>query len=80
MILHIIYTESGVILSKKAYVSWRDIQDEYSDFKASLGPWLSGEVTEYLSQEHSNIEPTAVSQVADFLQSSSTIYKIKFHT
>lgn len=79
MILHIIYTEAEVILSKKSYGSWREIQDEYSDFKASLGPWPSEEVAEYLSQEYSKIEPSAVSQVADFLQSPSTIYNVKFH-
>lgn len=80
MILHIIYTEAEVILSKKSYGSWREIQNEYSDFKASLGPWSSDEVAEYLSDEYSNIEPAAFLQVADFLQSTATIYNVKFHT
>lgn len=38
--LHIIFLEDGLLLSKKQYDSWWDIQAEYWDtFKASLGPY-----------------------------------------
>lgn len=37
--LNIIFTEAELLVSKKSYSSWREIQDEYDDYKASLGPW-----------------------------------------
>lgn len=48
MLLQIIYTETAMFLSKKTYPSWRDIQDEFFDYNASLGPWEADVVTEYL--------------------------------
>jgi len=35
--LHIVLTDERVLLSK-AYASWREVQAEFDDYKASLGP------------------------------------------
>ncbi len=69
MLLHIIYTESGVHLSKESYSSWREIQEVFSDYKASLGPWDVDEVVEFLGQEYAKLSPPASVQIAEFLQS-----------
>tara|TARA_R110002167_G_scaffold297462_1_gene501779 strand:+ start:408 stop:647 length:240 start_codon:yes stop_codon:yes gene_type:complete len=66
MELHLIYTETNVVLSKKRYEDWTQIQEEYSDYKASLGPWSLEEMIDFLNEEYSNLLPTAVIQVNKF--------------
>jgi len=78
MLVHIIYTETAVFLSKKAYASWRDIQDEFSNFKASLGPWKSDAVTEYLQDHYSDLAPPAATQVAELLRADSVFRQLTF--
>ncbi len=64
MKLCIIYTEDNIRLSKKRYGSWREIQDEYADYKTSLGPWEDEEVIEFLVDEYPSLEPSAQKQVS----------------
>ena len=78
MLLHIIYTEAAVFLSKKAYPSWRDIQDEFSDYKSSLGSWTADSVTEYLQDDYSDLMPSAATQVAELIQSDSVFRQLTF--
>ena len=67
--LHIIYLESRMLLSKKQYSDWRDIQDEFPDYKTSLGPWPVAEVLDFLRTEYPSRPPFAPEQVARFLES-----------
>ena len=67
MQIHIIYTETDMLLSKRAYTSWREIQDEYENYMASLGPWPDDEVVEYLANEYRDLSPSAQEQVSAFL-------------
>jgi hypothetical protein len=67
MELHIIYTETEMLLSKERFGSWREIQDLYADFKTSLGPWEHEAVVEYLASEYSGLVPPAASQVEALL-------------
>lgn len=78
MKLHIIYTVSGMFLSKKRYDSWHEIQHEYPDYKASLGPWSIEETEEYLKQEYPGIDPLPSEQVGDFVKSTDTVRDISF--
>src|SRR5689334_17151479 len=50
-LLHIIYLESRMLLSKKRYSDWRQIQDEFADYKTSLGPWSTDGVMEFFSHD-----------------------------
>lgn len=68
MLFHIIYTETKVILSKHQYESFREIQNDFSDFKASLGPWTELEVIDYLDFEYPNLEPNANEQLQKLKQ------------
>ena len=70
MELHIIYTDSNVVLSKKKYDEWNQIQEEYPDYKASLGPWSLDEVIDFLKDEYDNLLPSASIQVNEFSDSS----------
>jgi hypothetical protein len=66
MELHLIYTETNVVLSKKNYDDWMQIQKEDPDYKASLGPWSLDEMIDFLNEEYSNLVPIADIQVNEF--------------
>ena len=78
MDIHIIYTKDGMLLSKKHYDSWRQIQDEYEHFKTSLGPWNVDEVISYLSDDYSDLEPNAKEQVNRFVNGPAITQTITF--
>jgi hypothetical protein len=78
MKLHIIYTESTVLLSKKDYATWQDVQRDFPDYKASLGPWPDSAVAEYLGEEYSSIFPSAQAQIAELRNSEFLFLEIGF--
>lgn len=41
-----------MLLSKKRYTDWREIQDEHVDYMTSLGPFSEEELLEFLSEEY----------------------------
>lgn len=46
--IHIIFLRNNVIIiSKKKYSDWREIQDEYDDFMTSLGSWTAEAVISF---------------------------------
>ncbi|MBW4461453.1 MAG: hypothetical protein KME47_14630 [Nodosilinea sp. WJT8-NPBG4] len=80
MELHIIYTETEVLLSKKQYGSWQEIQAEFSDYKTSLGPWPADAVIDYLQTDYPGLEPSPAVQVAELLQAKALFQELKFRT
>ncbi len=78
MSYHIIYTQQEILLSKKHYSTWQEIQSEYVDFKTSLGPFEADEVTEYLQEEHPTLEPSAEAQMERFLASAGQACVLTF--
>lgn len=78
MDLHIIYTQGEMLLSKRAYSSWQEIQDEYTDYQASLGPWGEEEVIEYLSDEYPDLEPSVEQQVMSLVSSTQPVHTLSF--
>jgi hypothetical protein len=48
-----------MLLTKKRYDGWRDIQDEYEEYMASLGPWPVADVIEFLDAEYPDLRPAA---------------------
>ena len=52
MSYNIIYLKSEVILSKKQFESWRDIQELYEDYKTSLKFETIEEVNKFLCSEY----------------------------
>ena len=80
MTLHVIYTGHGIYLSKQIYSSWKEIQEEYCDYKTSLGPWSPEEVIEYLNDEYSDLTPSAEQQVSMFIQSMHLAHELKYRS
>lgn len=78
MQLTLIYTESNFLLSKKQYLSWREVQDDYPDYKTSLGPWSVDEVVEYLAEEYPKLNPSADEQVNNFLADAAIVKVLTF--
>lgn len=78
MKLHIIYTNNEMLLAKKGYASWREIQDEFYDYKSSLGPWDEDEVVQYLADEYPALRPSAQEQVNALIHDDNDIAEITF--
>ncbi|WP_183031986.1 hypothetical protein [Cupriavidus sp. UME77] len=76
--IHIIYAGTRILLSRKPYLSWREIQEEFCDYTASLGPWSEVEVTEFLSDEYRMLMPSAATQVSAFIDSDAVIKELSF--
>ncbi len=67
--LTIVYTKSGTLLTKKFYADWRDVQAEFDDYMASLGPFEPSELVEYLAITYPVEPPFADDAIAEFLES-----------
>lgn len=67
-----------MLLSKKPYGSWREVQDEYENYKASLGPWSHDQVIEYLSDEYQDIQPSPREQVEALLPAPELVREVTF--
>lgn len=78
MELHIIYTETKMLLSKKQYGSWREIQAEFSDYKTSLGPWPADAVIDYLQTDYPGLDPSPAVQVTELLQAEICCQELTF--
>lgn len=78
MRLHIINTETAILLSKQAGLSWQELQAVNPDYNTSLGPWSQDEIVEYLNDEYKGLEPEASVQVAMLVQSPSLTRELTF--
>ena len=77
--LHIIFTDEQVLVSKKAYGSWQEVQAEFDDYKASLGPWDAATIVSWLTEEY-DLAPSAEEQIASLLSSDQTTQTVSFAT
>ena len=78
MQITIIYTKQEMLLTKKAYVGWREVQAEYLGYKSSLGPWEIEEVVDYLEFDYANLEPSASVQVNALINGPSDTIALTF--
>ena len=75
--LYLIITQQALFLSSKHYDSWRDIQDEFEDYQASLGAWTAEEMINFLCDEYGSDIPNIAAQVNDALKYD--IYRLQCH-
>ena len=68
----IIHTRDNIILSKKQYETWRDIQHEYNEYVTSLGPFTQEELFDYFEIEYKNEWPIKRSEIESFFLSTNT--------
>ncbi|MDQ4624854.1 hypothetical protein [Janthinobacterium lividum] len=76
--VHIILTRKEVLISRKPYASWREIQDEFDDYVASLGPWDTATATSWLDEEYSGLSPSAQDQIGAFLYNEQAVRSLSF--
>jgi hypothetical protein len=77
--LHIIFTDEQVLVSKKAYASWQEVQAEFDAYKGSLGPWDTATTVSWLEQEY-NLAPSAEEQISSLLSGDQTVRTLSFAT
>lgn len=74
----IIFLEDGLILSKKVYKDWKEIQDEYYDkYKTSFPPMTCNEIMEYFEDDYKYEQdwPFSRKTIIDFFESEQEIIK-----
>ncbi len=53
----VVHTSSGMCLTTAVYSHWREVQDAFEDYKASLGPYEVDDLIEYLGIEYPTNPP-----------------------
>ena len=75
-LVHLIYLRSGpLVVSRKRYADWREIQDEYEDYMTSLGPFTEEGLIEFLSEEYGEESGFTASEIRDFMRSTAVVIK-----
>jgi hypothetical protein len=74
---HIIFTDEQVLVSKKAYASWQEIQAEFDSYKTSLGSWDAATTVSWLEEEY-DLVPSAEEQIASLLSSDQMVRTVSF--
>lgn len=75
---HLIYLRSGaMIVSRRPYAGWREIQDEYEDYMTSLGPFSEEGLREFLSDEYGDESRWGFTarELRDFANSSAVVLR-----
>jgi hypothetical protein len=75
--VHVIYLRAGgMLLSRKPYSDWREIQDEYEDYMTSLGPFSEEGLLDFLSEEYGDDAARwgfSPEQVREFMRSDAVV-------
>ena len=69
-----------MLLSKKHYADWREIQDEYAAYMTSLGPFTEEELAEFLAVEHGQDDArwgVTREEVRVFMESDATVLEAR---
>ena len=75
----LVFSDEQVLVSRKAYVSWQEIQAEFDDYKASVGPWDAATTASWLEEEY-DLMPSAEEQIGSLMSSDQTVRTISFAT
>lgn len=73
---YIIYLEDSVLLSKKEYLDWHGIQDEYyENYKTSLSPMTCEEIILFFKDDYGNEHnwPFSRKAIEDFFENTVTV-------
>ena len=69
-----------MILSKKRYSDWREIQEEYESYVTSLGPFSEEELVEFLSEEYGRDDAKwgfTLGELRGFMNSEAAVLKAR---
>jgi hypothetical protein len=73
---HLIFLRSGLRILKRPDLDWRQLQDEYPDYMASLGPWSEEEIAEHFALDYGADDsrwPVGRKGLADFMRCGSSV-------
>jgi hypothetical protein len=74
---HLVFLRRGaVLLVKRPDADWRELQDEYDDYMASLGPWSEADICEHFALdygEHDNRWPFTRAAVGEFMRAAGSV-------
>jgi len=71
--LTIVYLRNGLLLSKRTYRDWREVQDQFFDYKTSLGPYNLDDLFSLIHDEYGDKPPFLREQVEAFVQSDAEL-------
>jgi hypothetical protein len=75
---HLVFLDSGVVLTKQSYSDWREIQGDFDDYKASLGPWTAAELADYFANDYTKDDakwPFTRDQMESFFDSDAEVMR-----
>lgn len=79
--VHLIYLRpGGMLLSKRQYSDWREIQDEYESYLTSVGPFSVVELAEFLSEEYGSDDSRwgfSREEIRGFVESNATVLEAR---
>lgn len=78
MDLVLVYTASGVYLSRRTMASEGEHQARWADFQTSLGPWDAAAVIDFLDAEYPDLVPRAAEQVHALLATAALEHRLCF--
>ena len=76
----IIYLDDCVLLSKKKYFSWKEVQDEYCEkYKANLSPMSCEDIISFFEEDFMQEEnwPFSRRRIIDFFRSDELVIQSK---
>ena len=50
--LLLVFTRHAMVLSKRRYRSWQEVEDDFDDYISSLGPYSVDELFDYLTNDY----------------------------
>ena len=75
--IHIIFLQEDiVILSKKKYKDWLEIQDDYEHYMTSLGPWTTDAIISFSEIDYGKDDsmwPFSRDQILSFSESNDEV-------
>lgn len=79
--VHLIYLRpDGMLLSRKPYDDWREIQDEYENYMTSLGPFAVDELMGFLSEQYGSDDAKwgfSREEIGCFMQSDAVVLEAR---
>lgn len=51
-VYHIVFLKRAMLVARRPGADWRALQDEFLDYKTSLGPWALAQVAAWLAEKY----------------------------
>jgi hypothetical protein len=79
--VYLIYLRpDGMLLSRKQYSDWHEIQDEYENYLTSVGPFSIDELVMFLSEQYGTDEGKwgfSLEEIRSFMESDTLVLEAR---